>query len=72
MLTLKVLAVWTVAMAARVRHRHGVIALGTACPQSWTLRGATDFHGGQRLTMRWQDLPLVLIQELGFKGFDDR
>jgi hypothetical protein len=31
-----------------------------------------DLHGGKRLAMRRQDLPLVLIQERGFKGFDDR
>ncbi|VAW79549.1 hypothetical protein MNBD_GAMMA15-1273, partial [hydrothermal vent metagenome] len=71
-LALEVLTVRTVAVTARVQHRQGVIAPGTACPQPWAARRATDFHGGQRVTVRRQDLVLILIQELGFEGFNDR
>jgi len=67
-----VLTVRAVAVATRVRHRHGVLALGAACSQAWAVMRPADLHGGKRLAMRRQDLPLVLIQERGFKGFDDR
>jgi len=67
-----VLAVRAVTVTARVRYRQGVIALGTADSQPWALGGTADLHGGQRFTVGRQDLPLILIQELGFEGFDNR
>ena len=72
LLAFVVLTVRAVAMTARVRQRDLVIALGAACLHPWAVTGTTHLQGGKRLAMRWQDLPLVLIQECGFKGFDYR
>jgi hypothetical protein len=72
LLALMMLAVGTAAMATGVRHPALVGTLGTVRQHQGALRSATDLQGGQGLAMARQDRALVVFQEGGFEGLNNR
>lgn len=71
LLAFVVLAMRTVAMAARIRDEDLFFA-AVALRHHQALRGAALFQGGQRFALAGQQRILISRQEFGFKGLDDR
>ena len=55
LLALMVLAVGAVAMAARMWHKHLIVALIALSQHDRALRGTALLHGSQRFAMTWQN-----------------
>jgi len=72
LLALVMLAVGAMAVPTGMGYQDLAVTRGALHQHAGAVRGTTGLHGGQRLAMTRQDLFLVLLQERGLKGFDER
>jgi hypothetical protein len=66
-----VLAMRAAAMAARVRHRHLLLAAGTLGQHSQGHAGAAVRHGGEGVALAGQDAAVMLRKVGGREALDE-